>query len=272
MIFAFAIVCLLVFVYARWVEPSLIVTTHHTVENTRVSPEADGLVIVQFSDTHLSRYFTLEMLQHAVDKINMEKPDFVFFTGDLIDNIKTYGEDPSAVSTILAGIEATQGKFAVYGNHDYGAGAHKAYKSIMTDAGFTVLVNDIVDFAELGLSVIGLDDFVLGSGSPAVLKEANEDCLNLLLCHEPDVLDLISAVGKVDFMVAGHSHGGQVKLPLRGISYYPNLGSKYTEGFYSAGTDRPTLLYTNRGLGTTKLPLRFFAVPELSVFTLKTKG
>lgn len=87
--------------------------------------------------------------------------------------------------------------------------------------------------------------------------------------HEPDVVNQVLKY-PVDFQISGHSHGGQVKLPFLGPIITTSLANQYVEGLYSLkGETKPLQLYVNRGIGTTRMPLRFLSKPELSVFSLK---
>ncbi len=98
-----------------------------------------------------------------------------------------------------------------------------------------------------------------------VLEALPEEGAAILLAHEPDFADESAATGRFDLQLSGHSHGGQVAIPFLGPLRLPLMGRKYPLGLYKVG--RMTL-YTNRGIGTVGLPVRFFARPEITVLTL----
>ncbi len=265
--------------YGFFGERGRLSVVRHTVSSPRIPPSFDGVTIVQFSDTHLGPTYSLDRLGNLVDAVNSLRPDLVVFTGDLHDarrkdNIAKY--DPSP---LLARIQARLGKFAVYGNHDFGYGRKlRSSGSFLSRGGFTVLIN-AVRRVELPdgefITVSGLDDYVLGKpNAPKAVSRLENDRFNVLLVHEPDVADRLIRY-PIDLQLSGHSHGGQVSLPLVGPLVRTELGRKYVSGLYRIGgrfrDKRPYLLYVNRGSGTTRIPVRFRCVPELTVITLRSE-
>jgi len=263
-------VCL--YTYARFIEPNMLNVHYENISNELISKNTNDVKILQFSDTHLSEYFNIEDLQKVVDKINEEKPDIVIFTGDLIDHYYNYSYtgNISQIWEVLSNIKAPLGKYAVYGNHDYGGGAEKVYKDIMENSGFITLVNESVILKQYNLNIIGLDDSIFGNLDIEKLNELIDDgFFNIVISHEPDVIDIMLEYS-IDLFLSGHSHGGQVHIPFV-KSILPPLGEKYIKGIYEFENHRNTKLYVNVGIGTSQIPFRFMAVPELSVFTLKNE-
>lgn len=254
--------------YAIYIEPHMICTKEVTLTHQKENIASETLTMVQFSDTHLGFHFDLEELQKAVNAINQLEPDFVFFTGDLIDIAREY-DRVEQVAPILAQINATYGKFAVYGNHDYGGGAQRHYQQILKDSDFQLLVNDTVPIhlpngEKIGIS--GLDETFFGDPQPNLITTRFADYdYNILLLHEPDVIDTFMVLPEL--AVAGHSHGGQIRIPFYGPLTTTRYAEKYMEGKYVLDDNR--MLYVNVGLGTTKLPMRFADIPELTVYRLK---
>ena len=99
----------------------------------------------------------------------------------------------------------------------------------------------------------------------AALENAPPDATVILLFHEPDLADDISLDPRVSLQLAGHSHGGQIRLPLVGAPLLPYLSWKYDQGLYKV---RDMWLYTNRGIGVTNIPLRYNCTPEITLITL----
>lgn len=263
--------------YSFLVEPRRRIVTRHEIRSPELPAGFDGKKIVQFSDTHLLHYHSLKRFEKLVETINSLEPDLVAFTGDLFDAASKRTEGDAAVCPLLRRIQAPLGKFAVYGNHDFGYSRRiRTAGTYLTEGGFDVLVNETraVSLPDGdSITVSGLDDFVLGKPDPrGVLSKLPERGFHLLLAHEPD-----AAVGLESYPVAlqlsGHSHGGQVYVPGVGAIIRTEFGKKYVRGMYSFSSPsrpgRPYRLYVNRGIGTTRLNVRFGNVPEIAVFTLR---
>ncbi|MBY0599923.1 metallophosphoesterase [Bacillus bingmayongensis] len=262
-----------IYIYAFHFETNSLSVTWNDIENPNIPEGFHGVKIVQFSDTHFGPNFPHKQQQMLVDKINKLKPDIVVFTGDLIDKFGEYTAERAQSQTILAQIRAPLGKYAVFGNHDRGGGGGHLYKNYMEKAGFTVLNNEMKKVKAANgdyITISGLDDFLLGKPKvQPTLQHLRTEDFNLLLVHEPDAVDQIFEY-PVDLQISGHSHGGQVQLPFIGPIITTSLANKYVEGLYSLeGKSEPLQLYVNRGIGTTRMPVRFLSKPELSVFSLK---
>ncbi|WP_299086724.1 metallophosphoesterase [uncultured Metabacillus sp.] len=255
------------YTYARFIEPALLDITKHSITHEKIPVAFDGFKIVQFSDTHLSDFFTLDRLETVVKKINELSPDLLFFTGDLMDEPNQYTEINKIVP-VLEKLHAPFGKYAVYGNHDHGGYGTDIYKNVIKMAGFILLQNEATNVTMLDgskIGVAGIDDLMLGKPSyEGTLGNLNKDVFNILLAHEPDAA-LDAKRFHVDLQLSGHSHGGQIQLPFYGPLITPPFASVYSEGMYEVDEIK---LYVNRGLGTTRLPFRFLSVPEITQFTL----
>ncbi len=258
------------YTYSRYFEPTFLDMTKFTIHHPNIPKAFNGFKIVQFSDTHLSDYFTIKRLTTIVEKINSLSPDLLFFTGDLMDEPNQYTQINKIVP-VLEKLEAPFGKFAVYGNHDHGGYGTDIYRNVITMSGFTLLQNEVQNITMLNgekISVSGIDDLMLGKPSyEGTLGNLSPDTYNILLAHEPDAA-LDAKKYNVHLQLSGHSHGGQVQLPFYGPLITPPYATEYFEGMYEVDKLK---LYVNRGLGTTRLPFRFLSVPELTQFTLYSK-
>jgi len=260
----FAAIAALTAAYAGYVEPHRLVSAGLEVDNRKAAAGFDGITVAVFADTHFGKHYTLKSFEKAISLINGKNPDMILFCGDLIDDFSKYEGDVDEISQALARLDAPMGKFAVYGNHDHGGGALRAYKDIMENGGFAVLKNEFVLFESANFRLFGLDDFLLGNGSTDIVREAaDESCFNLVVCHEPDIADSLLDCS-VDLMVAGHSHGGQVNVFGYRHTFHPPYGKKYYKGAYFFDNAPSTVLYVNPGLGTTKMPFRLMAPPEVT--------
>ena len=269
LVFCVILICL-AFVWIRWAEPSLLSTTKVELNSSGLPGPAEGLRIAQFTDTHFGFDYDVKRFERAVEKINAFEPPIVVFTGDLYEEYAKYPADDEAIIAALSSLRAPQGKYAVLGNHDYGRGADEESIRILEAGGFTVLRNESMELPLLGITVTGVDDLLFGSGGTFDFSSLAEDTYNLVLCHEPDVF-AGAANTAVDLMLAGHTHGGQVRVPVLGELILPQYGRLYPMGQYAARNVRGSQLFVSRGLGTSNLPLRFCCMPEVALITLHTK-
>jgi len=250
--------------YAWKVEPFLVHVNH--VELGKKN-ERTPLNVVQISDLQVSEYYETNRLDKVIEKVNALKPDILLFTGDLFDNYSKYPEQRAPMIEKLKAFKANIGKYAVWGNHDYGGGAVRVYEDVMSAGGFTVLRNQgetltLSDGRQVFLG--GLDDSLLGnpSVSDTLAYRQNYDYA-ITMTHEPDVADAFIGTD-TQLVLAGHSHGGQVWIPFYPIKNV--LAEKYTRGLYQL--DAITQLYVNTGIGTTSIHARFGVIPEVTQFTI----
>ena len=159
---------------------------------------------------------------------------------------------------------------AVLGNHDHWSGPDEV-RRVVRDGGTTDLSNAARTLRHGGseLHVAGVDSVMEGEDRlDEVLDGLPGSGAAVLLAHEPDCADKSAAAGRFDLQLSGHSHGGQVRVPLFGPPVLPPLAEKYPEGLYGVGG---MLLYTNRGLGMLPPRVRFYCPPEITVFTLRAR-
>lgn len=259
---------ILLFIYTFHIEPHSLVLKEHELEGR--SFQAENLTIIQLSDLEISRHYSENELERIVKKVNSKKPDFVFFTGDLFENYSLYHPTEEVIKA-LKNIKAVYGKYCIWGNNDYGGGAARVYESIMEQSGFHVLRNEGVNVVlSNGKKVFigGLDDKLLGKPSMQdVMKQLDDSSqFRILLLHEPDMIEYLQPK-QFDFVLAGHSHGGQVNVSfLRKIFH---IESNYQKGFYKPEHIPKTLVYVNSGMGTSRIPARFLVPPEIACFYIE---
>lgn len=258
------------YVDARYIEPKLLKIETVTLTTDKLHL-TQPLKIVQFSDVHLGEYYTLLDCQKVIDAVNDLKPDLVIFTGDLIDDNKTFQDEEGTIN-FLQQLESRYGKYAVYGNHDHGGNGTRRYARIMKKSGFRLLKDEQTTIKlENGdqLTLIGLDDVILSRPNMAkAFKNVPEAHYKLFLSHAPDVADQAADYG-VDLQLSGHTHGGQIRLPLIGAPFTPPYGRQYVKGLYTVGT-HGMKLYVNSGIGTSQLPYRLMNKPEVTMILLKS--
>lgn len=229
-------------------------------------PQAfDGYRIVQISDLHCGPFASGRRVARWVAAANRLEPDLVAVTGDLIANGTAFID---TVARTLGGLRARDGAFAAMGNHDY-FGDGEAMVRALEGAGLTVLRNRGVELRREGgaIYVAGVDDTWTRRHDVArALAERPSGMPAVLLAHDP-VLFPEAAQHGVDLVLSGHTHGGQVAVPM--LARKLNLArliTRFTNGVYQQGR---STLYVNRGLGTTGPPVRLAVAPEIAVLTLR---
>lgn len=235
------------------------------VHLTRLVPEFSGYRVAHFSDIHMDDWMTAARLANIVETINAQQPDLIAFTGDLVTrHIDRYAADLVATLSQLA---APDGVVAVLGNHDHWTDATLA-RRILHAAGIQGLDNAVhtVRRGTAVLHVAGVDDYWQQQARlDVVLQNLPADGAAILLAHEPDFADITAASGRFDLQLSGHTHGGQVCLPLVGPIVLPRYGRKYPLGRYQVGQ---MIQYTNRGVGMVQPQVRINCRPEITLFTL----
>jgi predicted MPP superfamily phosphohydrolase len=237
--------------------------------------EFDGFTIAQLSDFHYHPLFTAKVISDAVHLVNRFCPDIVVLTGDFV-TISLFGSGRRKKSVIeaqaepcadlLSQLRPKQGIFAVLGNHDQGSQPAVVTESLRS-RGIRVLRNEAVALELSGSRVwlAGVDDVLEGAADlPRALHDIRRNETTILLAHEPDFADY-AAAHPVSVQLSGHSHGGQIRLPFVGPPCLPELARKYPWGLHQVGGLK---LYTNCGLGTIELPIRWNCPPEVTLVCL----
>ncbi len=255
------------FVYSGWIEPNMLTVSEVNTPIPNLPEQFEGYRLVQISDIHAGTWMGRDRLMTVVNRINELNADLVAITGDYvtIGNVNWFADiliDP------LASIQARDGVVAVLGNHDHWTHAGSV-REIIKSANIRELKNDsLVLERDAGkLAIGGVDDVWEGfSDIDHVIETLPEENVPaILLAHEPDYADVSAATGRFALQISGHSHGGQVRLPILGAPLLPKLGEKYPIGQYQV---RDMIQYTNRGVGMIPPTVRFGCPPEITVFTL----
>jgi len=256
------------------VEPNYPQLVQLTLPIKRLSAQWDGLRIVQLSDFHYDDYFSVVPLRKSIEIVNPLQPDLILLTGDFVTAPAFSGDKKKAASVIescaqlLAQLRARIGLFACLGNHDVATDAIHIL-NVLQSHNIKVLRNRSEPLEKDGkrLWLAGIDDVIEGSADLDVtLKSIPPDEPVVLMAHEPDFATRVAKY-PVDLQLSGHSHGGQVRIPFIGAPVLPELGLKFPKGLYQVGG---LTLYTNVGIGTVRLPVRFHCPPEITLFTLKS--
>jgi hypothetical protein len=227
----------------------------------------DGYRIVHISDIHLGQWLSPARLDGVVGIVDELKPDMVVITGDFVSfAVDQFVND---LSCGLRGLTPNDATLAVMGNHDHWLDVGKVRQSL-EEAGVIELRNDVytVGRENARLYFAGVDDICVGEDRlDQVLEKLPSDGPAILLAHEPDFADVSSATGRFALQLSGHSHGGQIVLPIVGPPFRGSHAKKYPLGRYQVGS---MVLYTNRGLGANTFWLRINCAPEITLVTLRS--
>lgn len=249
----------------------------------RLPESFKGLKIVQISDMHLGSFNRkFEPIEKAVELINEQESDLIFFTGDLVNN---FAEETEDWAPVLSKMKAKMGKYSILGNHDYGdysewkSPAEKeknldAIKKFHKKMGFRLLLNETesIRINDEEISVIGVENwgkppFPQHGDLKKAMEGADPDAFKLLLSHDPSHWDAeVLNTTDIELTFAGHTHGMQFGIERAGIKWspvqykYPRWGGLYKE--------QQQYLYVNRGFGYIGFPGRIGMPPEITVIEL----
>ncbi len=228
----------------------------------------DGLRIVQLSDLHNVSFG--DDNQKLISVIARAQPDMIFITGDMLDSRKT---DIEAALNIADSIVSIAPTYYVNGNHEARLAEYEDFESSLEKCGITVLRNRAVQLEREGavINITGVDDpsfastyFDSGAESAAVesaIDKMDTEGCTLLLAHRPELFDVYAENG-IELAFCGHTHGGQIRLPLLGGLYAPGLGflPEYDGGLYHKGG---SAMIVSRGIGNSIFPFRVNNDPEV---------
>jgi len=270
--------------YGTLIEPWEIKVRRYTVPIKDLDPRLDGLRLVQMADTHLGPRIPESFVAGAVDLVIAQSPDLVLLTGDHVHDGAEEIERAARLCKPLVE-QAKIGVVGVLGNHDWWANGPKISNELQSH-GVRMIDNNRVWIDpkdrsitfrsphEGGLAIVGvgdLDEDVIDIDR--AFRGIEPQMPRVLLSHNPDVAEVHKLIKpgspRVDLMCSGHTHGGQIRIPLIGTPIVPSLhGSKYAGGL----VDGPAFpVHISRGVGMSVLPVRVGVPPEISVLTL-TQG
>lgn len=219
--------------------------------------------IVHITDIHISPWYPPSQFQKAAEVINGLNPDYVVITGDIVTHFREY--IPGAARA-LSGLKPKKGMVGVLGNHDYWIDA-EYIAGCLQEAGVELLLNRAISSKNGSpITFLGVDDPYTGHDDlPRSCEDIPADQVKILLSHSPDIIEQ-AAPKKIDLVFAGHTHGGQVRLPVVGALTIPSkFGKKYDKGWF---VENKTRMYVNRGLGGIFPPIRFLCRREIALFSL----
>ncbi len=252
--------------YARFVEPRILLTRAHEIELARCMAAEGSARIAVFSDMHIGVFGNAMPARRIARAVNAADPDIVLIAGDF-----TYWLAPETFAGAFAALSEIEAPaFAVTGNHDVGLPGPDV-GAPLSDAlgglGLTVL-DDALAEIEVGgrkIEIAGLSD-LWAEHQKLTLLEKRKDWPRLVLTHNPATIRTLLPRQSVDLMVAGHTHGGQINLPVITCAFFPSMCRLTLGGL--AETERGPVFVTT-GTGMVILPMRFNAVPKIDVLNLR---
>jgi len=264
-------VILILLTWGFFIEPCFFLVERRAEVRPRGWPkELDGLTIALISDVHAgSPYVGKARLRKLVARVNAAQPDLVVLLGDYVIQTVVGGRfmPPEDLAAILKDLRAPLGVHAVLGNHDWWLDGGRVRRAF-AEAGIGVLENETIRLSRGGRAfrVLGLADHIERKPDPVgPLKGVPDSEPVIALIHEPDFFPEIP--DRIALTLAGHTHGGQVRLPLIGSPIVPSAyGQRYARGLIREGEKQ---LYVTSGVGTSIIPVRFGVPPEYVILTLR---
>ncbi|MEA3357047.1 MAG: metallophosphoesterase [Patescibacteria group bacterium] len=273
LVLAVSITGLLVIIYGTFIEPLIVVTRYETIDLQDYASEEPFQVIL-IADLHVGRFFNSDKLDTVVQMINEHKDiEYVLILGDVVNGTSDHLSDLD----VLKDIDDDKEVFFIYGNHDYYKdGDHQdeivdGLREKIEGLDITIIDNDIARLDDK-IVLAGIEDLWPKKEDYTMLDQTNADETVILMAHNPDaVVDIANDSNyksKVDLIVSGHTHGGEMRLPLIGpLSPLPtsDLPDSYDQGlkYYD---DIP--VYITSGLGNIGVRMRIFNNPEIVILTI----
>jgi len=256
--------------YARWVEPTWIDVVERDLPVPDLPAPWEGVRVGLIADLHHGARVPLDYLADGVRQVADLKPDVVAVAGDFVTGRRQQYAD--AVAGLFEGLTPPLGVFACLGNHDYGVvrptrhAEAQAVADALPRAGVRVLRNETLRLVRDGqdLWLAGTEDLWSGRlDAKETLRAVPGGAASIVLSHNPDAAEVLAAAG-AGAILSGHTHGGQVQVPLMGPPILPVRNKRRYEGLHAVGR---SWVYVNRGLGWL-FKVRFGCRPEITILSL----
>jgi len=247
------------------IEAGWLRTDFQTLTVPRLPAEFRGFKVAFLADLHHGPRTGLDYLRGAITRVSEWKPDAVLLGGDYVHSSPTY---IAPVFELLKTLRSPYGSFGVLGNHDHWQSA-KDTRAAMRASGIVDLTNVsvVITCGPGRLRLAGVGDLWEDTQNlSSALEGATQNDATILLSHNPDFAEQLFDP-RVSLMLSGHTHGGQVHIPLFGPPILPSaFGQKYAAGLVQGPA---TQVFVSRGIGTIGVPLRFCCRPEINLLTLQ---
>jgi predicted MPP superfamily phosphohydrolase len=260
-------------VWGLLVEPGLLRNEDYVIDLESWPAGCDGLRIAVLADLHVGSPFNgREKLERVIELTRRADPDLILLAGDYVIHGVPGGQftPPEDIATALGDLSAPMGVWAVLGNHDWWLDAPRV-RSALESNRIPVLEDAArrIDAGSCSFWILGIGDYWEGKHDIAnALTQVTDSAPVIAFTHNPDLFPEIPA--RVNLTIAGHTHGGQVYLPLVGRPVVPSrYGERYAIGHV---VEDGRHLSVSSGLGTSILPVRFLVPPEVSMLTLHARS
>lgn len=258
--------------YAIYISPEKLTIRHDTLSSNKIPSSLDEVNIGFFSDVYYMEFMNDERIDEMFTKINESDVDILLFGGDLFANPQDPNINAEVIAKItnkLSELKAPLGKFFVLGDLDNTTpDTRTLVSSILYNAGFEDMSNRNIRLhneKNESVTLIGLDNVINGNVDiQAAFNSTSADAYSILFTHTPDTVASL-ANDNVDFVIAGHSLGGQMYIPLIGTLNQMDGAKNYSRGTYELNKLK---LIVSNGLGTTKSDMRLFTPPQFNILRL----
>ncbi len=254
--------------YTRYVSTGGIIVKEKRIINEKITDNFNGMKIIHFSDLLYGTTIDDNNLKRIVKLINERKPDVVLYTGNLVDSeYSLSSKDQEKIIKFLSEIDASYGKYAVFGNQD-----NESYRTIMNQSNFKVLSNNydlIYNDNSNPIKIIGLDSLIKNRQNirAAFSKPEANDRYTIVMMNETDSLDDVCSYNP-DLVLAGNSLNGTIVIPYVGGLIRKDGSEKYIDSYYKI---KNTDVYISSGLGTNGIRFRINNHPSINFFRLSNK-
>ena len=272
---SFAALVLLLAGMAFWgflIEPSRLVIKHETIQIDNWPSELDGLRIAVLSDIHADDWSVTEKkLRSIVEETNQLQPELIVILGDYMSSNGhvTSRVEPEVFGPRLKDFRASFGVYSVLGNHDWWYNGAKVRQNLEQN-GIRVLENQVlqIDVRSTKIWLVGLADLWTRPQRIAeTIAQVPEGQTMIALAHNPDIFPNVPE--RVPLLLAGHTHGGQVRFPVIGtVVQSSDFGDRYVRDHVFENNHH---LFVTTGIGTSIMPVRFGVPPEIVLLTIKTR-
>jgi len=264
-----ALLILTVLAYARFVEPRILSTVEHQTTLARCFPEAGSARLAVFSDMHEGLFKNAVSTARIAARVNAARPDAAFIAGDFV-----YFLDPARHPEAFAALASIKAPvFAVFGNHDIGLPGPDVGAALeSTLAQFNVaMLDDKITTATLNgaeIEIVGLSELWAKNQDRSLLEERGPKP-RLVLTHNPSTILELRPREAVDLMIAGHTHGGQINIPILNCIL---LRSMCRVTLYGFSEQARGLVFVTSGTGMVGLPMRFNRAPRIDVIDINWRA
>ena len=271
-VYAIILLLALLAFWGFFIEPNRLIVREESIQIDNWPRELDGLKIAVISDIHAGGSFINDRKLHTiVDRTNALHPELIVILGDYMSSNgwTSHRVEPEVVGAALRNFNAPLGTYSVLGNHDWWYNGAKV-RAGLEQNGIKVLENEVQQINARGVSLwlVGLADlWTRPQRIEQTIAKVPEGQPVIALTHNPDIFPNVPE--RVPLLLAGHTHGGQVRLPLIGSVVESSVyGERYERGHVF---EKNHHLFVTTGIGTSIMPVRFGVTPEIVLLTLRSK-